>query len=100
MKKRFVVLLDASSDKQDELFLAWLKEKNVGWWHWLTNSWLISNNRGHLTASEIRDKARDIYGCNNFVIELQGTDDTWSGFGPNADKRNMFEWIRDNWSVK
>jgi hypothetical protein len=46
MKKKFAVLVDTASDKQDDEFLKWLKEKGAGWWHWLSNSWLIANRRG------------------------------------------------------
>lgn len=99
MKKRFVVLLNSSSKEQNDEFLDWLKEQNTGWWHWLSNSWLISNSRGHLSAQEIRNKLNEIYrGSNNLVLELGEDYDTWSGFGPKGEDKNMFGWIKKNWS--
>lgn len=99
MKKRFVVMIDSVTEDQNKKFLAWVKEENVGWWHWFDNSWLISNNRDHLTAATIRDKAMEIYsGENVLVLELHEGEGTWSGFGPNSGDKDMFKWIRDNWS--
>jgi hypothetical protein len=25
-------------------------------------------------------------------------EDTWAGFGPHSDKRNMFNWLNEKWS--
>lgn len=98
MIKRFVVLLDSAAEDQDNQFLEWLKEKGVGWWHWLSLSWLIVNSRGDLSAGKIRNKVTEVYGSNTLVIELQGSDDTWAGYGPKRGKRNMFKWLEETWS--
>jgi hypothetical protein len=98
MKKRFIVLVEKSSEEQDHSFLEWAKSEKIGWWHWFQHAWLLSNSRGNLTASAIRDKLCDIYGtANTLVIELKGTDDTWSGFGPKNENKDMFKWIKDTW---
>ena len=98
MKKRFVVMIETSSKEQNDSFLEWIKEERLGWWHWFQNVWLLSNSRGHLSASDIRDKLKEFYGtANTLVLELRGADDTWSGRGPKNEKRNMFKWIKSNW---
>jgi len=99
MKKRFVVLIESSTKEQNEIFLSWIKSEGIGWFHWFQNTWLLSNVRGHLSASDIRSEVRKAYGsANTLVLELQGVNDTWAGFGPNSEEKNMFKWIRDNWN--
>lgn len=98
MKKRFIVALDSSTSEQDKIFINYLKAKNVGWWHWLNNLWLIYTDTGDLTARKIRDDLNVIYPTTNKIIfELSGDSDTWSGFGPSSEERNMFKWIHENW---
>ena len=101
MKKRFVVLLDSSSKEQNSEFLNWIKEQGLGSWHWLSHSWLIVDSAGISKASEIGNVVRNIYGAtNHFVIEISEDGDTWSGFGPKGEDRNMFTWIHKNWNNK
>lgn len=99
MKKRFIILLDEiteGKDKDDD-FRKFAKSHNYGYWHWFPNSWLIDDSMGTSSASEIMDKVREIYGVNNFVVELGPDNDTWSGYGPKSEKSNMFEWLHKYW---
>ena len=99
MKKRFMVGLDSSTLAQDQAFIKLLSGP-YGWWHWLKNFWLIYDPNGVLTASEVRRMADEVYpSVTKFVIELRPDgSDTWSGTGPGTGERNMFKWIRENWS--
>lgn len=98
MKKRFVVALDSAIKEQDEAFKEYVRSRGLGWWHWLTNLWLLTDASGQLTASEIRDVLTEIYPrVHALVLELRGDDDTWSGIGPKTEKRNMFKWLHKNW---
>ena len=98
MKKRYIVCIDNSNKEQDESFIAYIKEYGLGWWHWLSNVWLIVDKNGKLSAGEIRDKLRLIYvGEHTMVIEMRANGDTWAGFGPKSDDKNMFEWMKKNW---
>ena len=98
MNKRFVVLLTSATKEGNDAFLNFIKKNKLGWWHWMPNTWLLKAVNTTLKASDIRDAAREAYGfANSFVIELNEEGDTWSGFGPKTDKRNMFAWIHTNW---
>jgi hypothetical protein len=99
MKKRFVVLIESSTKEQNDSFLGWIESENIGWFHWFQNTWLLSNPRGHLSASDIRSQVKQAYGsANTLILELQGTNDTWSGFGPNTEQKDMFKWVKRNWN--
>lgn len=98
MKKRFIVCVNGSTKVQDHNFIDFIKIQNVGWWHWLTNTWLIADRNGKLSASSLRDKAVSIFGHEHvLVIEINNSRDTWSGFGPSSEDKNMFRWLKDNW---
>ena len=99
MKKRFILALGSTSPEQNGAFGEFAREQGLGWWHWLPNMWLLTDSQGQWTAAGLRDKATDIYGNENvFVLELRADgSDTWAGYGPNTDKRNMFPWLTSNW---
>lgn len=99
MSKRYIVLLQESTEENDNKFLEFIKSKYLGWWHWLPNSWLLSDATGNLSAPIIRDAVRESYSdVNSLVIELKPDGDTWSGFGPSSGDKDMFKWIKETWN--
>jgi hypothetical protein len=99
---RFIVLLDKTTEKQDDAFLEYIKSEKMGWWRWFDGSWLIATHNDERNAIEIRDKAREIFpNVNVLVIQLNpdGTD-FWAGFGPNTKEQAMFPWLRQTWRGK
>ncbi len=103
MRKRYVVMLNSETNEQVNALTEWIKENNFGWWHWLNNSWLLSDGSGKSSSAEIRDKVLDIFpGVDCIVLEIRGdgSNDTWSGFGPSTDEKDMFKWIKTNWGNK
>ena len=98
MKKRFVIALDSGTSEQDKAFQDYIESTNVAWWHWIKNVWLIGDNYDRVTAKGLRDKVCEIYPrIDNVVLELREDGDTWSGYGPNQEPRNMFKWLLNNW---
>jgi len=60
----------------------------------------LKSSHTDLKAADIRDAARDAFGqARNFVIELNEDGDSWSGFGPKGEPRDMFKWIHRNWKA-
>ncbi|MEP0712983.1 hypothetical protein [Algoriphagus sp.] len=98
MKKRFIICLNESTPEQEKVFIEYIKSQKLGWWHWLTNIWLISDRNGKLDCEIIRDKAMEVFAQEYvIVIELSSNHDTWAGYGPSSDKKNMFKWLEENW---
>ena len=99
MKKRFIVILDSHKPEQAKRFNDEFVRGSFGWWHWISNAWLLIDSKGNWTAAEIRQQTSEFFpGINNFVLELRGDGtDTWAGFGPKSEKRNMFTWLDQNW---
>lgn len=98
MKKRFIICINKSSETQEQKIIDYFKSIGVGYWHWLTNTWLVVDSTGKFNASDFRKKAREVFNDEfNLVIELNQYGDTWAGFGPNSKEQNMFQWINDYW---
>lgn len=98
MKKRYIILLDSSTDAENKELIEWIKTEKLGWWHWFQNSWLLASHSNRWTAAMIRDKLCEVFPkANNLVFELKEGEGTWSGFGPNKEPKDMFDWIRKNW---
>lgn len=98
MRKRFIILMNPASTEKNDLLMQWIKDEGLGWWHWFQGSWLLSNSKGHLTATIVRDKLVEIFGPDHsLVMELRGKDDTWAGYGPSSPEKSMFKWIREAW---
>jgi hypothetical protein len=101
MKKRFIICINNSTAEQEKLFIDFIKSNSVAWWHWLKNTWLISDTYGNLTCTTIRDAAIDIFESENLLVfEFREGFDTWAGMGPITEKRNMFKWLRNYWEKK
>jgi len=99
MKKRFIICIDNSTEEDKSKFIEYLKSSSFAWWHYLSDTWLLSDTSGKYTAATIRDKVREFFPTDYLMVfELSENGDTWSGFGPNTEERNMFAWIRKNWS--
>jgi hypothetical protein len=100
MSKNFVVAVDSSTKEQEEKFVGFLNSKGLGWWHWISNFWLITDSKSITSASELVDILIEILpGVNNFVFEVTQAAATWYGYGPAGPEinNNMFNWLRENW---
>lgn len=84
-----------STPQQDEDFARLLKAEypDAGWWHQLSETWLIVDPSDKMTTSALRDLARRAFpGIHLMVVPaMRG----WAGFG-NAE--NMFPWMRQYWN--
>ena len=96
MSKRFIIAVDNAAHPQRELrkerFIGYAKGKGLKWWNRIPSFWLLADETGEMTASQLDDDAYDIFGVPCIVIELRG-DSPWAGHGP----RDMFEWMGSRW---
>ncbi len=98
MRKRFVVALDSNTQEQNDQFKDYIRVHRLGWWYWIDGFWLLIDSSGELTAKKLRTDLGKIYSnVHKLVLELKGNDDTWSGFGPTSEDKNMFSWLNRNW---
>jgi len=103
MKRRYVVAVDRMTKKETDEFVAFLREKGLGWWHWINDFWLLVDRQDRVNAEQLREKLNEIAPERTKLVMEVREDLGWSGFGPNAtgeDKNNMFRWLRDTWAEK
>lgn len=99
MKRRFIILHDAGSPAQDEIFKNMLKSNEIGWWHWFSGSWLVVTTSYLLDAVVLRDMTNEAYpGLYKLVIEHHGDPNDWAAFGLIPPNPDMFEWLRTQWA--
>lgn len=97
MKRRFIVSITGEITKAStNNFTNYLKENGLGWWHWLSNTWLVIDRKDKINTKILRDKVRDIFNAYNLVVEVK--DGGWAGFGPKGEDKDMFAWIKKYWS--
>ena len=102
MKRRFVVSIKDETPTEVLAIIEYAKRRGMGWWHWITNSWLMTSYDASLTVSEIRDEMVKI--CNKkwvMVIEVNSVD--WANFGPQGDddpERNISKWVDEHWTQR
>ncbi|GJL47090.1 hypothetical protein ACX3OY_22670 [Citrobacter farmeri] len=98
MRRKFAVALDSSTDAQRAELRKFIKDNGLGWWHWINNFWLLTDQNGRLTAKDIRSKLGEICpGVRCVVLSLDKDGDAWSGFGPKSAEKNMFTWLKETW---
>ena len=101
--KRFVVLLgNTATQSQHRAFKDFVSQGGIGYWHWLSHAWLLTTDDVPLfSAPWVRDKVEEFYpSIRCLVLELNKDGDTWSGFGPKGENKNMFTWMHKNWITK
>jgi hypothetical protein len=99
VKTRFVVSVTPGTPEQNESFKNYLNNIGVGWWFWITGTWLVVDLKGKATATSLRDAVTQIFPTlNTMVIEIrEGSSITWAGYGPKTKQQDMFKWMRETW---
>lgn len=95
--KRFVIGTNRTTAEQDSAFLNILRSRwpHLGWWHQVSETWLIVDLANTVTVVELRDAAMQAFpGIYIMVIEVNGS---WAGWGANSPPGDMFTWMRDSW---
>lgn len=99
MRKKFIIMLHEVTSEQEKAFGKLLTENGLYWWHWLSNAWLAIDDEGGKQVGQIRDFVNQAFGdTRNLVIEMPEGSGTWAGRGPTTEDKDMFAWIRKNWT--
>lgn len=99
MKRRFIAAVSGLNKEDQNKFIEFLRQRGLGWWHWIDDLWLITSRRDEISAKDIRDYLRDLASSTRCIVIEIPEDKTWAGFGPAKPPRDMFEWIRNTWSI-
>jgi len=98
MKRRYIVCLQNLTQKHNDALKEFFKSNGLGWWHWVGDTWFLTDPSGKFTAQLIRDKVKKIVPNERFVVvEINENGDTWSGATVNDPDKKMFSWFRKVW---
>lgn len=88
----FVVGANPLTKQEEKRFQDWAGAW-AGWWHWIDGFWMVVDQTGILTATQIRDALYAISPtATTFVLEVSAVED-WAGLGPVDEGKAMFPWI-------
>lgn len=101
MKKKYAVATNPMSVAQNESLIDYIKQKDLAWWHWIGNFWLLIDYNEKVDCISLRDDLSKLFPGLHFIILDVTTAGSgwWGGFGPNAGDKNMFEWLENTWDA-
>ncbi len=92
MKKRFILVIDGATKEQQNIITIFFKDR-MGYWHWFSDAWLLTDSSNTWTVSSIRDKVQELIPGINMIVLAIESDTEWAGFG----QANRFDWLNDTW---
>lgn len=99
MKRRYVVCFDGLDINQSKSVTILLKDKGLGWWHWIDNVWFVTDSSGKFNASKLRDLLKAVAPNERLVVlEINESGDTWAGIRANDPEDKMFTWFKETWN--
>jgi hypothetical protein len=95
MKRRFVICVNEANKEQQDIITQFFRESSkLGFWHWFSDVWLVTDQNNDWTATKLRDKMNSLIpGAHKLVIQIDGQN-TWATFG----KKKSFRWLQKTWS--
>lgn len=96
MTRRFVAIVDDASKEQQDTVTNWLRSTPLGFWHYLTDVWLIADWQDKHTTVTIRDQFRALLPGKTTLVLTVEDPNAWAGFGPS----DGFKWLHSTWAGK
>ncbi len=94
MKRKFIICVNDPTAQQQDTITEFLKGTGtLGYWHWMSDIWLVTDPNFLWTSEKIRDLISSLIpGVFNLVIQIDGSH-RWSGFGD----PDMAKWLEETW---
>ena len=101
MKKRYIISTsNLSGEDQVKKFANALTGNDLAWWHWLSNTWLVIDYKGAISADGIANAMRLAFPSAWFLILEYKPNSNWIAYGPTGSGKidtDMIAWIREHW---
>lgn len=92
MKKRFILVIDNPTKEQQNAVTNFFKNQ-LGYWHWFSDVWLLTDTTNTWTVSSIRDTVKGLIPEARLLVFAIGSGTAWAGSG----KTEMFKWLHNTW---
>lgn len=96
MIRRFAVGANPMTDEEKATIQEWLRG-TCSWWNWINGLWLIRSDKDFHTTETIRDEFHKLAPDAHIIVIQIPSGDTWAGYGPYNEQRDMFRWINNTW---
>lgn len=92
MKKRFILVIDNPTKEQQNAVTNFFKNQ-LGYWHWFSDVWLLTDTTNTWAVSSIRDTVKELIPEARLLVFAIGSGTAWAGSG----KTEMFKWLHNTW---
>ncbi len=94
MKRRFAVIVDDATRQQQDAITALFKNlPSVGYWHWFSDLWLLTDPESCHTSSEIRILVNETINRSDILVLQIDAGEHWAAHW----SKNMGDWMRNTW---
>ena len=98
MKRRYIICLQNLTEEHNNKLREFFKSNGLGWWHWVGDTWFVTDSSDKFSAGDIRNKVKEIVPGERFVVvEINEKSDTWAGVTTNDPEKKMFSWFKKVW---
>ncbi len=96
MTSRFVAIVDDATKEQQDIVTNWLRTTPLGFWHYLSDIWLIADWQDKYTTASLRDQLKVLLpGKITLVMKVEDPS-AWAALGPTEN----FKWLHSTWAGK
>jgi hypothetical protein len=92
--KYFIVAAQSPTLVQQNAISNNFKAKNYGWWHWISNFWILTCPYDQVSLESIRDYIMSLAPGLSFAV-LEVSPIGWSCY---SDPK-WAEWLQENWAT-
>jgi hypothetical protein len=96
--KRYLVAVTGLKADDEKAIINFARKKGVGWWHRISNVWLIVDPNDKTSAEEIRDLLFDMSNSKVGLVLEGPAADLWVGFAAKDQAEETFTWLDKNWT--
>jgi hypothetical protein len=99
-ERKIVLMVDAMSVQQQQVFIEWLRGHGAGWSQWFPGGWLIAPSGAEPTVFEIQNKLRTLTPPpQHMVFEIEHPT-AWAGTFNIPKIEAAKKWLREQWKLK
>lgn len=92
--QRFLVVFDDATPEQQNLITEYFASMDYGYWHQMTDVWLVADADISLTAADLRNALKTLVPRGTLLVMRIDDPRAWAGFG----KPKVFEWLKTEWT--
>ncbi|MEO8465821.1 MAG: hypothetical protein ABI640_10820 [Gammaproteobacteria bacterium] len=94
MSRRFVLLVDEATAQEQDTVTKHLQTTPYGFWHHLSDAWLMTDRTDKLTTVELRDQIHRLLPGKTILAVRMDDPNIWAAIG----HAEQFKWLNEAWN--